>query len=118
MQAIPLNAVPSQTLQITLGGQSCALSFYTKTGYDLTDPTLSTTAAQLYADISYNGVTLTTTAVCLNEKRLLINRQYLGFVGDFMFVDTQGTSDPQYAGLGSRYVLLYLEASDLAAVLQ
>lgn len=113
MQVVPLNAVPSQTFQITLDGQACALSVYTKTGYDLTDGTLSTTEAQLYADISYNGVTLTTTAVCLNEKRLLINRQYLGFAGDFMFVDTQGADDPQYAGLGTRWLLLYLEVADL-----
>lgn len=119
MQQIPLEAVPSQTLNIVLGGQSCALSVYTLNGYDYTDSTLSTPKANLYVDFSYNGVTVTTTAICLNLKRLLINRQYLGFSGDLMFIDTQGSDDPQYDGLaneqGGRWVLVYLEAADLAA---
>lgn len=119
MQQIPLEAVPSQTLNIVLGGQSCALSVYTLNGYDYTDSTLSTPKANLYVDFSYNGVTVTTTAICLNLKRLLINRQYLGFSGDLMFIDTQGGDDPQYDGLaneqGGRWVLAYLEAADLAA---
>ena len=38
---------------------------------------------------------------------------YLGFVGDLMFSDTQGTSDPSSPGLGTRYLLMYIEASDL-----
>lgn len=115
MQVVPLEALPSQTLQIVLGGQNCALSVYTLDGYDFTDPTLNTTNENIYLDFSYGGVDVTETQICLNQKRLLINRQYLGFVGDFMFVDTQGTNDPQYQGLGSRYVLLYLSAADLPA---
>lgn len=115
MQQVPLNPVPSQNLQVVLAGQNCAISVYTKTGYDYTDPTLATPNTNLYFDLSYNGIDVTTTAICLNEKRLLVNRQYLGFVGDFMFIDTQGENDPQYTGLGSRYVLLYLEQSDLEA---
>jgi hypothetical protein len=114
MQAVPLNPEPSQTLQVVLDGQNCNISVYTKTGYDYSDPTLATPNTNLYFDLAFNGVDVTTTAICLNEKRLLVNRQYLGFSGDFMFVDTQGSNDPQYTGLGSRYVLLYLEAADLA----
>ena len=114
MQVVPLEALPSQTLQIVLGGQNCALSVYTLDGYDYTDPTLGTPNTNVYLDFAYNGIDVTETQICFNKKRLLINRQYLGFVGDFMFVDTQGTNDPQFAGLGSRYVLLYLSASDLA----
>lgn len=115
MQVVPLEALPSQTLQIVLGGQNCALSVYTLDGYDFTDATLNTTNENVYLDLAYNGIDVTETQICLNQKRLLINRQYLGFVGDLMFVDTQGTNDPQFAGLGSRYVLLYLTAADLAA---
>lgn len=114
MKVVPLAALPSQTLQIVLGGQNCALSIYTGDGYDYNDPTLQTTNTNIYLDLSYNGgIAVTSTAICLDQKRLLINRQYLGFVGDFMFVDTQGNSDPQFAGLGDRWVLLYLEATDL-----
>lgn len=115
MQVVPLEALPSQSLQIVLAGQNCALDIYTLDGYDYTDPTLNTPNTNIYLDLAYNGIDVTETQICLNQKRLLINRQYLGFVGDFMFVDTQGTSDPQYKGLGSRYVLLYLTAADLAA---
>lgn len=113
MQVIPLSAVPSQTLQFTADGQACQMSVYTLTGYDYSDPTLSTPNTNLYMDFSYNGVDVTDTAICLNEKRLLVNRQYLGFSGDFMFIDTQGDADPAYTGLGTRWLLIYLEANDL-----
>jgi len=53
----------------------------------------------------------------------LLDRTYLGVVGDFMFLDTQGSgpptfngSPPYYTGLGTQFLLLYLEASDLAAI--
>jgi len=118
MIQIPLEAVASQTLQTVVGGQSVSLAIYTKVGYDYTDPTLQTPNTNLYMDVSYNGITLTTAQICLNKKRILINRQYLGFVGDFMFIDSQGSLDPAYTGLagtdGGRFWLLYLEAADLA----
>lgn len=117
MQVVPLEALPSQSLQIVLGGQNCALDVYILDGYDFTDSTLNTTNTNVYLDLAYNGIEVTETQICLNQKRLLLNRQYLGFSGDFMFVDTQGTSDPQYQGLGSRYVLLYLTPADIAAAL-
>lgn len=118
MLLVPLSAVPSQTLQIVLGGQNCALSIYVKDGYDYSDPTLETPSTNLYFDLNYtdvngNIIQVTNTAICLNEKRLLINRQYLGFVGDFMFIDTQGSDDPQYTGLGARWEFVYIEAGDL-----
>jgi len=113
MMLIPLSPVASQTLQFVAAGQNCQMSVYTKDGYDYNDATLSTPKEYIAIDFAYNGIQVTNTQNCLNRKRLLINRQYLGFVGDFMFVDTQGTDDPQYTGLGSRWVLVYLEASDL-----
>lgn len=113
MLTVPLSAVPSQTLQIVLGGQNVQMAVYTKDGYDFTDPTLETPNTNIYVDLAYNNIVLTTTQIALDEKRLLLNRQYLGFIGDFMFIDTQGFDDPQYAGLGARWLLLYLEAADL-----
>lgn len=116
MQGIPgIGAVPAQTFQVVLNGQNCSFSLYTRTGYDFTDITLSTTNTNLYMDLSVNGVPITTGVICLNQKRLLVNRQYLGFVGDLMFIDMQGTEDPQYSGLGSRWQFVYVEAADLAA---
>lgn len=118
MQDIPgIGAVPAQTFQAVLAGQNCSFSLYTNTGYDFNDLTLSTPDTNLYMDLAVNGVSVTIGAICLNEKRLLINRQYLGFVGDLMFIDTRGAEDPQASGLGTRWQLIYVEAADLAAAI-
>jgi hypothetical protein len=113
MMLIPISGVPSQTLQFVVANQNCQMNVYTNDGYDYSDATLSTPQPFIAIDFAYNGIQVTNTQNCLNEKRLLVNRQYLGFMGDFMFVDSQGTDDPEWAGLGTRWFLLYLEASDL-----
>jgi hypothetical protein len=99
MLSIPLTSVPSQTLNAVLGGQNCTLNVYT----------LST---GLFIDVIVNGAPILSGALCLNQVRV-IRDKYLGFIGDLAFFDTQGVNDPDYTGLGGRYVLLYLEASDL-----
>lgn len=113
MQIVPLTNEPAQTLQIVLAGQNCAIEIDSYDGSDPTDLALSTSTSWLGFSLTVSGASITTNATCLDRKRLLLNRQYLGFIGDFMFIDTQGVDDPQYAGLGTRWVLLYLEASDL-----
>lgn len=116
MQVIPLQALPAQISTIVLGGQQCEISVYTKTGYAYSDvPEFTVTNESIYLDLTSNGVTITTTALCLNGNRLLRNREYLGFVGELMFVDLQGDDPPQPDGLGTRWVLLYLSADDLSA---
>lgn len=100
MKVVPLNPVASQNAQIVLASQACSIDVYT----------LST---GLYFDLTANGQTITTGVVCEDQARLLLDRQYLSFVGDFMFVDTQGDNDPVYTGLGARYLLIYLEVADL-----
>jgi len=101
MLQVPLIVAPSQQLGITLDGQNVRLSVYRRnTG--------------LYCDVSLNGVVVKTTVLCLNGMRLLEDTQYVGFVGDLVFVDTQGTLDPDWREFGTRYQLIYLEASDLA----
>lgn len=123
MQIVNVSANPNQTLQIVLAGQNCSIELRTLDGYAITD-TVSFDGAQPYLafTLDVSGVSITRTQNCLNRKRLLINRQYLGFVGDFMFVDTQpppGTNgdDPQWEGLGTRFQLVYIEAADLDAAL-
>jgi hypothetical protein len=101
-------------MQIVLGGQQCQISVYLKGGYAYSDtPGFTSPNTNLYFDLMSNGVPITTTAICLNDVRLLKNRQYLSFVGDFMFVDTEGTSDPNVTGLGTRFLLLYLTPTDI-----
>lgn len=100
MLTVPLAPVPSQTLAIILAGQNCNLSVYTET-------------TGLFMDVAVNNVTIATTRVLEDGARVLQDLQYAGFVGDFVIVDTQGELDPVYTGLGSRWVLVYLEAADL-----
>lgn len=102
MQAIPLQPVPSQQLQVVLGGQLCQISVYLKRTY-------------LYVDTSANGVDVSTAVMALNGVPL-VPIGYTGFVGNLIFVDTQGTTDPQYSGLGSRYQLVYVTSADAAAI--
>lgn len=108
MKVVPLQPVPSQQLTIGLNGQNCSINVYQKT-------------TGVYFDLLLNNVAVATAVRCLNCARLLADRQYAGFVGDFIFVDVESVAgvltgtDPTYTGLGSQYELWYLEASDLAA---
>ena len=99
MQTIPIKAVPSQQFQVTLDGQLCAFSIYVKNQC-------------MFFDALVNGAKISYSVQCKNLVNL-IPTAYLGFMGLLVFYDTQGTSDPVYTGLGSRWVLLYLDAADL-----
>jgi hypothetical protein len=67
----------------------------------------------LYLDLFVNSVPLVNGVVCQNLNRV-IRMDYLGFIGDLMWQDTQGTNDPSSPGLGMRYLFCYLEATDVA----
>jgi len=99
VQLVPLQATASQNLTISLGNQVCQLSIYQKN-------------SGLYMDIEVNNGPILSGVICENLNRI-VRDLWLGFSGDFMYVDTQGSNDPYYTGLGSRYQLLYLAASDL-----
>lgn len=99
MLIIPLRPTPSQKLNVVLAAQNCQISIYMKT-------------TGLYFDLNVNDAPVRTCVLCRDRVRL-IRQEYLGFVGDLAFYDTQGTDDPQYAGLGARFLLVYLEASEL-----
>jgi len=99
MQLLALQTVPSQTLQATLGNQNVRLNVYQK-------------FFGLFMDVYVADQLIIGGVICLNLTKI-VRDAYLGFVGDFTFIDNQGASDPVYTGLGSRYSLIYLEASDL-----
>lgn len=99
MQAIPIQSVPSQQFQVTLDEQLCAFSIYVKNQC-------------MFFDAVVNGAQIAYAVQCKNLVQL-IPTAYLGFTGLLVFYDTQGYSDPIYTGLGSRWVLLYLDAADL-----
>src|SRR5690242_3617832 len=102
MQNVPLQAVPNQILNVTLGGQPCTLKVYEK-------------FYGLYVDVYVNGALIVGGVIGQNLNRV-VRSTYLGFVGDLMFADAQGEEDPDYAGLGSRFFLLYLTTDDLASL--
>lgn len=94
-QAIALQPVPSQTLQTVLDGQQCAISVYVK-------------SQCMFLDLAISGSPIAYAVQCKNLVNL-VPTAYLGFTGSLLFLDTQGTEDPQYSGLGGRWQLLYLE---------
>ena len=99
---VPLQAVPSQTLQVQLGGQACTLNVVQN-------------AYGLFMDVLVNGTTAIAQGVICENLNRIVRDLYLGFLGDFMFVDTQGDEDPIYTGLGTRWQLAYIDASELPA---
>lgn len=103
MIIVPLQAVPNQTLSIVLATQLANIS-------------VRQNGANIYFTLALGTQPIVTTRICRDRQQLLLDAAYQGFVGDFEFQDTQGTDDPFYTGLGARWQLVYLEASDLAAL--
>ena len=102
MLTIPTTATPSQNIQTNVGGQSVVINLYQKD-------------KGLFADIVSNNVTIVSSVICLDAVPL-IAADYMGFDGNLMFVDTQGSSNPDYTGLGDRFQLVYLTADEYAVV--
>lgn len=98
-EIIPLQAIPSQLLTVSLNDQTCQIKVYQLlTG--------------LYLDLYVNDSLVIGGVLCENLNRIVRN-EYLGFVGDLAFVDSEGTDDPEFAGLGDRFNLAYLAPEDL-----
>lgn len=93
---IPLLSTPSQTLAVTLGTQPVKLHVYEKT-------------TGLFVDLYVNDALVVGGVVARNGVRI-VRDAYLGFTGDLLFADTQGAEDPQSSGLGTRWVLAYVDA--------
>jgi hypothetical protein len=98
---VPLQPVAFQTLSVVLAGQNSQIRVYQKAGV-------------VYFDLALDGQPIVTTKACRNRIRLLLASSYEPYTGDFVFVDTQGDTQPEYAGLGTRYILLYLTADEIA----
>lgn len=99
MQIIPVQAVPNQTLQVQLGDQACTIDVFQN-------------AYGLFVNLYVGDTLIIAGVIALNLNRI-VRSAYLGFSGDICFGDTQGTTDPIFTGLGTRYLLAYLAPSDL-----
>ena len=104
MLNVPLRPVECQKLSVILGDQNCQLFVYQK-------------PQGLFVDVVANGVTIVTAVLALN-KVPVVCRQYAGFTGNLVFLDTHGDDDPHYTVLGNRYFLLYLTDEDYALIYQ
>lgn len=102
MQTIPTQAAPVQVIKTVVAGQNCQIF-------------LRQTEKGMFFDLNVNGTDVVDTVICQNQNPLVCI-QYLGFQGNFIFVDTQGADDPTYDGLNSRYYLNYLTAAENALV--
>jgi hypothetical protein len=96
---IPLSAVPSQTLAINIAGQACRIA-------------LRSNGGNLYFDLTVGGSSIVSSKICRNRQRLLLGVKYRGFIGDFIFDDTQGDSQPSFSGLNTRWLLYYVAANE------
>lgn len=99
MQIIPTAAVPSQSFSVQLGDQNCQIALYQK-------------STGLFMDLTANGTAIVAGVLCENLNRI-VRSLYLGFTGDFAFIDNRGSEDPVFTGLGSRFSLAYLPPDEL-----
>jgi len=95
---VPVQPIPNQTFQIVLAGQNCQINLYQTPG-------------PLFMDLFVNDAPVKLGTICQNLNRI-VRYLYLGFDGDFIFNDTQGTQNPFYSGLGSRFQLIYQSATE------
>ncbi|WP_267550389.1 phage baseplate plug protein [Rhizobium rhizogenes] len=101
MLIVPLQAIPNQTITTTLASQVTQLNVYQ-------------TYNGLFIDVYLENTLIIGGVICENQNRI-VRSAYLGYSGDFAFIDTQGTLDPDYSGLGTRYFLTYLTDEELDA---
>lgn len=92
-QVIPIQPLAVQSFACTLDGQQAQF-------------TITSTARGVFADVVYNGVSVIAGRQCL-DRTDFNPAKYNGLPQGLFFVDQQGTSDPDYTGFGSRYLLLY-----------
>lgn len=93
MIEVTLRAIRAQKVSVNLGGQVCDIRLYQHT-------------TGLYMDLVKDGVTVVNGVICQNFNKL-VRYPVLKFKGELFFIDTQGSNDPHYDGLGSRFKLIY-----------
>jgi hypothetical protein len=101
-EIVPLQAFPNQQVQVQLNGQAVTLNIFQQ-------------AYGLYVDV-FVGATAIIQGVIAENLNRIVRSAYLGFDGDLAFWDTQGTEDPIYTGLGTRFQLVYIDPADLVTL--
>lgn len=99
MKTVSIEPLKSQTVSVLLGGQQCTLRLIQR-------------PSAVYLDLTVNGNPIMQGVPCYYGNKL-VRYQYLGFLGDLVFLDNAGTDDPKWDGLGIRYQLFYLEEGEI-----
>lgn len=99
MITISLDAVKEQMINVTLAEQQCSIRLVQR-------------ESGLYMDMSVSGTPLIQGVPCWYANRM-VRYKYLGFIGDLIFLDLNGEKNPEYAGLGNRFNLYYLEEGEI-----
>lgn len=92
---IPIRAIQAQSLNVIINGALIRIDLYQR-------------STGLYLDLWQNSIKTVAGAICQNMNPIL-HAPYLGLGGDLFFLDLQGSSDPTFDGLGSRYILIYAD---------
>lgn len=99
MLVIPTVAVPNQTFNVVLAQQAVRID-------------IAQNDFGMFLTLYIDAAPVAAGVICQDRNRI-VRAPYTGFIGDLAFVDTQGTDDPVYTGLNTRWFLVYLEAGDL-----
>jgi len=98
MKTIPISAIPAQRFQVVLDGQYCTITIRQK-------------GQRLYLDLSVADARVCVGAICIHGADV-IQSPSPHFSGSLHFLDLTGQAPPQWAELGSRFVLIYLSAGE------
>lgn len=90
---VPLDALPNQNFTLEMDGKDVELEFLTRGPF-------------LYANIKVDSQDKLNGIVCQNKCNLFLYPN-IGINGKLYFEDTQGSLDPIYFGLGTRWILVY-----------
>ena len=94
IETINLQTSASQQFSANLGEQPCTIKVHQRDG-------------DIYVDLYVDSEPVVL-GVLARDRVGLTHHAYLPFKGELLFVDTLGSDDPQYTGLGDRWRLLYL----------
>lgn len=94
---IPLQAVPSQSVNVVLSGQPCTIQ-------------LRQIGGRQYLSLSVNGTVICQNVLLVNRSAI-IRAKYKGFIGEIASIDTQGDEPPEYTGWNTRWVLAFNDAA-------
>ncbi len=106
MLTIPVRAQANQDFQVILAEQNCSISIYTRYSPCFGD--------KLYLDLHVDGQNVCYGIPCQDGVTMPLYG-YLPFEGALMFMDLQGSKDPEWSGLGERWILVYLTADEAEA---